>query len=172
MYIRTEDFTSIVGTVVDAVRFTNVTRYGLSGQRSPERREVWLRTTPGGEFKYVIQSRTFLARRDHRVMFLLDEQTVLALFNISTNDSVNYMREDPPRVIHVSDLLIALVLGLSMDILWGAPFWVMGSMAWLTMWTARMLKRWYLQRRVDDVLNTLAPDDPNCCVAAQVSGPT
>ncbi len=159
MSSRNPDFTSIVGTVVEAVRYTNVNRYGLPLQRAPERREVWLRTVPGNEAKYVIHSRVFPARMNHQVMLLLDGQTVLALFNLSTGDAVNYTREDPATLFHWSDLFTALTVSLGAYLLWGAVGWPVGLLVWVPFWTGWLVLRWRLQRRVDSVLHTLVPND-------------
>jgi hypothetical protein len=161
MAIRTPDFTSIVGMVVEEVRLTNVTRW-RPASRSPERREVWLRTLSGGEFQYVIHSRSFPARRGHRVMLLLDGMTVLALFNISTSDLVNYTRVEAASTCRWRDQLPAMTLGLGAAFIWDAPpvqMALMGLWAGGAMWVIRLVQRWRLQNRVDDVLASLARDE-------------
>jgi len=92
------DFQWVCGQVAETQRFINVPRRWCEQYPARERRELWLTADQGPEFKFVVHTTLMPARRGHRVLALLMGRELVALHNLQTGESVNYLRSDPPRL--------------------------------------------------------------------------
>jgi len=90
------DFRWVSGQVAEVQRFINVPRRWCEQYPARERRELWITADQGPEFKFVVHTTLMPARRGHRVMALLLGHELVALHNLQTDESVNYLRSDPP----------------------------------------------------------------------------
>lgn len=89
------DFRWVCGQVVEVQRFINVPRRWCEQYPARERRELWITADQGPEFKFVVHTTLMPARRGHRVLALLMGRELVALHNLQTGESVNYLRSDP-----------------------------------------------------------------------------
>lgn len=90
------DFRWVSGQVAEVQRFINVPRRWCEQYPARERRELWITADQGPEFKFVVHTTLMPARRGHRVLALLMGRELVALHNLQTGESVNYLRSDPP----------------------------------------------------------------------------
>jgi hypothetical protein len=90
------EFRWVSGQVVEVQRFINVPRRWCEQYPARERRELWITADEGPEFKFVVHTTLMPARRGHRVLALLMGRELVALHNLQTGESVNYLRSDPP----------------------------------------------------------------------------
>jgi len=90
------DFRWVSGQVAEVQRFINAPRRWCEQYPARERRELWLTADQGPEFKFVVHTTLMPARRGHRVLALLMGRELVALPNLQTGESVNYLRSDPP----------------------------------------------------------------------------
>ena len=90
------DFRWVSGHVAEVQRFINVPRRWCEQYPARERRELWITADQGPEFKFVVHTTLMPARRGHRVLALLMGRELVALHNLQTSESVNYLRSDPP----------------------------------------------------------------------------
>lgn len=90
------DFRWVSGQVAEVQRFINVPRRWCEQYPARERRELWITADQGPEFKFVVHTTLMPARRSHRVLALLMGRELVALHNLQTGESVNYLRSDPP----------------------------------------------------------------------------
>lgn len=119
------DFRWVSGHVAEVQRFINVPRRWCEQYPARERRELWITADQGPEFKFVIHTTLMPARRGHRVLALLLDHELVALHNLQTGESVNYLRSDPPLLWRRCEVVIA-VLAAAAGI---AAFAVVGSVA-------------------------------------------
>jgi len=148
--------TVIRGTIVETQRFINVPLRMWERYPARERREVWLRGADGQERKWVIHTRVLPARRGHRVVLLLEGDSVVGLFNATTGADINYPRADPPFLLRGFDLLAGLALAI------GLPAWLGDAglallpptvaLYLILAVSARVLSRWRLRCQVDKTL--------------------
>ena len=89
-------FTWVVGRVAEVQRFINVPVRWCEQYPARERRELWVSTAEGEEFKLVVHSKLMPARRGHQVIALLLGGQLVALLNLVTGEQVTYLRSDPP----------------------------------------------------------------------------
>src|SRR5574337_207064 len=89
------DFRWVCGQVAEVQRFINVPRRWCEQYPARERRELWITADQGPEFKFVVHTTLMPARRGHRVLALLLGRELVALHNLQTGESVNYLRSDP-----------------------------------------------------------------------------
>lgn len=90
------DFRWVSGQVAEVQRFINVPRRWCEQYPARERRELWITADQGPEFKFVVHTTLMPARRGHRVLALLMGRELVALQNLQTGESVNYLRSDSP----------------------------------------------------------------------------
>ena len=119
------DFRWVSGQVAEVQRFINVPRRWCEQYPARERRELWITADQGPEFKFVVHTTLMPARRGHRVLALLLGHELVALHNLQTGESVNYLRSDPPLLWRRCEAVIA-VLAAAAGI---AAFAVVGSVA-------------------------------------------
>ena len=103
------DFQWVCGQVVEVQRFINVPRRWCDQYPARERRELWLTADQGPEFKFVVHTTLMPARRGHRVLALLMGRELVALHNLQTGESVNYLRSDPPLLLRRCEAMIAVL---------------------------------------------------------------
>lgn len=119
------DFRWVSGHVAEVQRFINVPRRWCEQYPARERRELWITADQGPEFKFVVHTTLMPARRGHRVLALLMGRELVALHNLQTGESVNYLRSDPPLLWRRCEAVIA-VLAAAAGI---AAFAVVGGVA-------------------------------------------
>lgn len=151
------EISSVVGRVAEVERFVNANKQGAPRWDFPERRELWLQTPQGRERKLIIHTRAMPARRGHDVVALVHRQVVVGLFNQSTDDAVNYTREDPARLLRLRDFFASTAIAICGAFAAGPYGLTAGPASWLFIWLVRLLYRFILQIRVDAVLAAL-PD--------------
>ena len=114
---------AIRGRIVDAHRHINTNVYWRRPPGPPERYELWIRQEDGRERKFTVNTRTMPARRGHAVALIVKTNAkpppVLGFFNASTMDAVNYLRSDPPALLHVWEFMVLAVGFVAMAALWG-----------------------------------------------------
>lgn len=106
------DFRWVCGQVAEVQRFINVPRHWCKQYPARERRELWITADQGPEFKFVVHTTLMPARRGHRVLALLMGRELVALHNLQTGESVNYLRSDPPLLWRRCEAVAAVVVGL------------------------------------------------------------
>ena len=109
------DFRWVCGQVAEVQRFINVPRGWCEQYPSRERRELWITADQGPEFKFVVHTTLMPARRGHRVLALLMGRELVALHNLKTGESVNYLRSDPPLLWRRCEV-VAAVLALMVSV--------------------------------------------------------
>jgi len=119
------DFRWVSGQVAEVQRFINVPRRWCEQYPARERRELWITADQGPEFNFVVHTTLMPARRGHRVLALLLDHELVALHNLQTGESVNYLRSDPPLLWRRCEVVIA-VLAAAAGI---AAFAVIGGVA-------------------------------------------
>lgn len=105
------DFRWVCGQVAEVQRFINVPRRWCEQYPARERRELWLTADQGPEFKFVVHTTLMPARRGHRVLALLMGGELVALHNLQTGESVNYLRSDPPLLWRRCEVVVVVGLG-------------------------------------------------------------
>jgi hypothetical protein len=103
------DFRWVSGHVAEVQRFINVPRRWCEQYPARERRELWITADQGPEFKFVVHTTLMPARRGHRVLALLLGRELVALHNLQTGESVNYLRSDPPLLWRRCEAVIAVL---------------------------------------------------------------
>lgn len=103
------DFQWVSGQVAEVQRFINVPRRWCEQYPARERRELWITADQGPEFKFVVHTTLMPARRGHRVLALLMGRELVALHNLQTGESVNYLRSDPPPLWRRCEAVIAVL---------------------------------------------------------------
>ena len=103
------DFRWVCGQVAEVQRFINVPRRWCEQYPARERRELWITSDQGPEFKFVVHTTLMPARRGHRVLALLLGGELVALHNLQTGESVNYLRSDPPLLWRRCEAVIAVL---------------------------------------------------------------
>ena len=106
------DFRWVSGQVAEVQRFINVPHRWCEQYPVRERRELWITADQGPEFKYVVHTTLMPARRGHRALALLLGHELVALHNLQTGESVNYLRSDPPLLWRRCEVAAAVVVGL------------------------------------------------------------
>ena len=106
------DFRWVSGQVAEVQRFINVPRRWCEQYPARERRELWITADQGPEFKFVVHTTLMPARRGHRVLALLLDHELVALHNLQTGESVNYLRSDPPLLWRRCEVVAAVVVGV------------------------------------------------------------
>lgn len=106
------DFRWVSGQVAEVQRFINVPRRWCEQYPARERRELWLTADQGPEFKFVVHTTLMPARRGHRVLALLMGRELVALHNLQTGESVNYLRSDPPLMWRRCEAVAAVLIGV------------------------------------------------------------
>ena len=106
------DFRWVCGQVAEIQRFINVPRGWCEQYPARERRELWITADQGPEFKFVVHTTLMPARRGHRVLALLMGRELVALHNLKTGESVNYLRSDPPLMWRRCEVVAAVLVGL------------------------------------------------------------
>jgi len=105
------DFQWVCGQVAEVQRFINVPRRWCEQYPARERRELWITADQGPEFKFVLHTTLMPARRGHRVLALLLDRELVALHNLQTGESVNYLRSDPPPLWRRCEAVAAVLVG-------------------------------------------------------------
>jgi hypothetical protein len=118
------DFRWVSGQVAEVQRFINVPRRWCEQYPARERRELWITADQGPEFKFVVHTTLMPARRGHRVLALLMGRELVALHNLQTGESVNYLRSDPPLLWRRCEAVAAVLAG------WAASRRCGGSAVW------------------------------------------
>lgn len=153
--------TTFTGTVIEVQRFINKPMRWYERPVCGERRELWLGVHHEDEYKWVIHSKVMPARRDHYVTLLLAGATVVGLYNATTGNSVNYVREDPPFLTRGVDVLRVLALimagGVGAAQGWVSPSQAIGGVVAYPVLAplCRLVQRRRLQSVVDDTLNEM-----------------
>ncbi|HCY61909.1 MAG TPA: hypothetical protein DHV59_03535 [Oxalobacteraceae bacterium] len=98
------------GQIVDLRRHANVHLYWRGRYGPAERYELWMRDPEGYEHQCVLYTRTMPARLGHEVTLVADAIAVRGIVNWSTGVRVNYMRVDPPPLMHLRDLWVSVAL--------------------------------------------------------------
>ena len=106
------DFRWVCGQVTEVQRFINVPRRWCEQYPARERRELWITADQGLEFKFVVHTSLMPARRGHRVLVLLMGRELVALQNLQTEGSVNYLRSDPPPLWRRCEAVAAALAGV------------------------------------------------------------
>jgi hypothetical protein len=106
------DFRWVCGQVAEVQRFINVPRRWCEQYPARERRELWITADQGPEFKFVVHTTLMPARRGHRVLALLLGGKLVALHNLQTGESVNYLRSDPPLLWRRCEAVAAALVGV------------------------------------------------------------
>ena len=106
------DFHWVSGQVAEVQRFINVPRRWCEQYPARERRELWVTADQGPEFKFVVHTTLMPARRGHRVLALLMGRELVALHNLQTGESVNYLRSDPPLLWRRCEAVAAVLAGV------------------------------------------------------------
>jgi len=106
------DFRWVSGHVAEVQRFINVPRRWCEQYPARERRELWITADQGPEFKFVVHTTLMPARRGHRVLALLMGRELVALHNLQTEESVNYLRSDPPPLWRRCEAVAAVLAGV------------------------------------------------------------
>jgi hypothetical protein len=106
------DFQWVSGQVAEVQRFINVPRRWCEQYPARERRELWITADQGPEFKFVVHTTLMPARRGHRVLALLLGGELVALHNLQTGESVNYLHSDPPLLWRRCEAVAAVVIGV------------------------------------------------------------
>lgn len=106
------DFRWVCGQVAEVQRFINVPRRWCEQYPARERRELWITADQGPEFKFVVHTSLMPARRGHRVLALLMGSELVALHNLQTGESVNYLRSDPPQLWRRCEAVAAVLAGV------------------------------------------------------------
>lgn len=163
------DFRWVSGQVAEVQRFINVPRRWCEQYPARERRELWITADQGPEFKFVVHTTLMPARRGHRVLALLMGRELVALHNLQTGESVNYLRSDPPLLWRRCEA-VAAVLALVVSV---AAFAVAGGVAPLAAVVATLIGapgalalRWLARR-----LNQRATDHALIEAVRQASKP-
>ena len=107
------DFRWVSGHVAEVQRFINVPRRWCEQYPARERRELWLTADQGPELKFVVHTTLMPARRGHRVLALLLDHELVALHNLQTGESVNYLRSDPPLLWRRCEAVAVVLAGVS-----------------------------------------------------------
>lgn len=153
------DFRWVSGHVAEVQRFINVPRRWCERYPARERRELWITADQGPEFKFVVHTTLMPARRGHRVLALLLDHELVALHNLQTGESVNYLRSDPPLLWRRCEAVAAVLTGVGGI----AAFAVVGAVVPLGMVVAtligapgavglRLLRRVLARRAIDRAL--------------------
>lgn len=153
------DFRWVSGHVAEVQRFINVPRRWCERYPARERRELWITADQGPEFKFVVHTTLMPARRGHRVLALLMGRELVALHNLQTGESVNYLRSDPPLLWRRCEAVAAVLTGVGGI----AAFAVVGAVVPLGMVVAtligapgavglRLLRRVLARRAIDRAL--------------------
>lgn len=103
------DFRWVCGQVAEVQRFINVPQRWCEQYPARERRELWITADQGPEFKFVVHTTLMPARRGHRVLALLLGCELVALHNLQTGESVNYLRSDPPLLWRRCEVVAAVL---------------------------------------------------------------
>ena len=106
------DFRWVSGQMAEVQRFINVPRRWCEQYPARERRELWITADKGPEFKFVVHTTLMPTRRGHRVLALLMGRELVALHNLQTGESVNYLRSDPPLLWRRCEAVAAVVVGV------------------------------------------------------------
>jgi hypothetical protein len=106
------DFRWVCGQVAEVQRFINVPRRWCEQYPARERRELWITADQGLEFKFTVHTALMPARRGHRVLALLMGRELVALHNLQTGESVNYLRSDPPLLWRRCEAVAAVLAGV------------------------------------------------------------
>lgn len=106
------DFRWVCGQVAEVQRFINVPRSWCEQYPARERRELWITADQGPEFKFVVHTTLMPARRGHRVLALLMGRELVALHNLQTEESVNYLRSDPRPLWQRCEAVAAVLAGV------------------------------------------------------------
>lgn len=106
------DFRWVSGQVAEVQRFINVPRRWCEQYPARERRELWITADQGPEFKFVVHTTLMPARRGHRVLALLMGRELVALHNLQTGASVNYLRSDPPLLWRRCEVVAAVLAAM------------------------------------------------------------
>jgi hypothetical protein len=125
----------VCGQVAEVQRFINVPRRWCEQYPARERRELWITADQGPEFKFVVHTTLMPARRGHRVLALLMGRELVALHNLQTGESVNYLRSDPPLLWRRCEV-VAAVLAVVGEI---AAFAVVGGVVPLAVVAATLI---------------------------------
>jgi hypothetical protein len=103
------DFRWVCGQVAEVQRFINVPRRWCEQHPARERREMWITADQGPEFNFVVHTTLMPARRGHSVLALLMGRELVALHNLQTGESVNYLRSGPPLLWRRCETVIAVL---------------------------------------------------------------
>ena len=162
------------GRLVEVHRYVNVPMRWCEQHPARERRELWIATRDGEEFKLVAHARSMPARRGHEVAAVLMGDHLNGLFNLSTGERMNCLRADPPLLWRRCDsgLVVAFVAaGLASLALTEPATTLLMGLAGIclvpSIVLARWVRRWRAVRRVDDALNGLQTSGGSRAIVSQ-----
>lgn len=149
-------FLWVSGQLAEVQRFINVPMRWCEHYPARERRELWVTTADGKDFKLIVHSRLMPARRGHRVIGLLLGEQLVGIYNATTGKQVNYIRSDPPLLWRRCDAaaiallsvisITALVMSAWATLLVGVPLVLLYAPLAVT---ARLLWRCRTRGQVD-----------------------
>jgi hypothetical protein len=149
----------VSGRLVEVHRYVNVPMRWCEQYPARERRELWIATRDGEEFKLVAHTRSMPARRGHEVAAVRMGDHLAGLFNLSTGERMNCLRADPPLLWRRCDggLVVAFVAaGLASLALTEPATTLLMGLAGICLVPSIVLARWVRRRRaarrVDDAL--------------------
>lgn len=107
-------FFVIRGRVIEVRHYVNVHLWWQAPLAPTDRYEFWIRDSDNREWKFIIDTRTFVARRKHQVALIVEGELVHGMTNRTTRSAINYVRNDPPILLRAWDLLAppAIFVGL------------------------------------------------------------
>ncbi len=103
-------FTWVSGRLTEVQRFINVPMRWCEQYPARERRELWVTTAEGEDFKLVVHTRAMPARCGHQVVGVLLAGRLVGLHNLSNGEAVNFALADPPLLWRRCDGAVVALL--------------------------------------------------------------
>ena len=154
-------FLWVSGQLAEVQRFINVPMRWCEQYPARERRELWVTTGQGEEFKLVAQTRVMPARRGHQVVGVLLDGQLVGLRNLTTGERVNFVRSEPPLLWRRCDGVAIALLVAADAVAWGAGWPAAGAVVALAallygpaLIGTRWHRRWSLARLVDGAIDS------------------
>jgi len=120
-------FSWIRGRMIEVHRYISVPSRWHESPPARERREFWL-ATQQGEAKLVVHTRFMPARAGHEIVCVLHEGRLAAMHNVSTGESLNFARSDPPPLWPRGHRAVLVLLLVGAMVLWVSG-WTLASAA-------------------------------------------
>jgi hypothetical protein len=154
-------FTWVSGRLTEVQRFINVPMRWCEQYPARERRELWMTTGEGAEIKLVVHTRVMPARSGHEVVAVLLGEQLVGLYNLSTDETVNFARKDPPLLCRRCDGLKAILL-IAASAVAGCAGWpaagILSGLAMVLCVPLVVLRRWVarmsLVRAIDRAIDS------------------